>query len=281
MCNTSACDTLPTPRRNVDIVRARAFFRAMSITVAALHRYPVKGLSAQSLDAVELRAGCTIPHDRRFAVAHGTAPIDPAAPKWLAKAHFLQLMSNPRLAALAVEYDPETTALALKRGGRTVARGVLSTQTGRTVIEQFFAAYMKAELRGAPRLVDRGEQAFSDADAPFLSLINRASVADLERVVGQPVDPGRFRGNILLEGTAPWTEFGWVGRRLRIGAAEVEVAERIGRCAATNVDPATGQRDLTVPRDLLRGFGHADCGVYACVTLGGRVSVGDSVTVLG
>lgn len=281
MCNTSACDTLPTPRRNVDILQVRAFFRAMSITVAALHRYPVKGLSAQPLDAVELRAGRTIPHDRRFAIAHGTAPIDAAAPKWLAKAHFLQLMSNPRLAALTAEYDPETTALVLKRGGRTVARGVLSTQTGRTVIEQFFAAYMKAELRGAPRLVDRGEEAFSDADAPFVSLINRASVADLERVVGQPVAAGRFRGNILLDGAAPWAEFGWVGHRLRIGAAELAIEERIGRCAATNVDPATGQRDLTVPRDLQRGFGHDDCGVYARVTLGGRVAVGDTVTVLG
>ncbi|MEQ8815653.1 MAG: MOSC domain-containing protein [Thalassobaculum sp.] len=252
----------------------------MSITVAALQRYPVKGLSAQALATVELRAGRAIPHDRRFAVAHGTAPIDPAAPKWLSKAHFLQLMSNPRLAALSVEYDPETTTLVLQRGGRTVARGALSTQTGRTVIEQFFAAYLKAELRGAPRLVDRGDESFSDADAPFVSIINRASVADLERVVGRPVDPARFRGNILLDGAAPWVEFGWVGRRLRIGSAELTVEERIGRCAATNVDPSTGQRDLTVPRDLLRGFGHEDCGIYARVTLGGQVVPGDPVTVL-
>ena len=252
----------------------------MSITVAELHRYPVKGLSAQVLGTVELLPGRTIPHERRFAIAHGTAPIDPAAPRWLAKAHFLQLMSNPRLAALVAEYDPETTTLALKRGGRNVARGVLSTQTGRTVIEQFFAAYLKTELRGAPRLVDRGDEAFSDADAPFVSIINRASIADLERVVGQPVDPGRFRGNILVDGTDPWAEFGWVGRRLRVGSAELMVADRIGRCAATNVDPCTGQRDLTVPRDLLRGFGHDDCGVYARVTVGGQVSAGDSVTVL-
>lgn len=253
----------------------------MSIIVSGLYRYPVKGLSAEALQTVELRPGRTIPHDRRFAVAHGTAPIDPAAPKWLPKAHFLQLMSNPRLAAVVAEYDAAATTLALRRGGRVVARGDLSTQTGRTVIEQFFAAYMTAEMRGAPKLVDRGDEAFSDADAPFVSIINRASVTDLERVVGSPVDPGRFRGNILVEGAAPWAEFGWVGRRLRVGSAELTVEDRIGRCAATNVDPVTGQRDMTVPRDLLRGFGHDDCGIYARVTVGGAVSPGDSLTVLG
>jgi uncharacterized protein YcbX len=84
----------------------------------------------------------------------------------------------------------------------------------------------------------------------------------------------------LITGAAPWAEFGWIGRRLRIGAAELEIMERIGRCAATNVDPALGQRDMTVPRDLLRGFGHEDCGVYARVVTGGRVGVGYAATLL-
>src|SRR3546814_3948703 len=249
MRNTSVRDTLPTGLHCVDRDRARAFFRAMSsVIVSRLCRYPVKGLSAELLDAIELRPGRTIAHDRRFAVAHGTAPIDPAAPKWLPKAHFLQLRSNPRLAAVAAEYDAASTTLALKRGGRTVAHGDLSTQTGRTVIEQFFAAYMSGELRGAPRLVDGGDAGFTDADAPFVSIINHASLGDLGRVVGGPVDPTRFRGNILLDGAEPWAEFGWLGRRLRIGNAELVVGQRIGRCAATTVDTQPGHRDMTVPR---------------------------------
>src|SRR3546814_7419844 len=90
-------------------------------------------------------------------------------------------------------------------------------------------------------------------------------------------DLTRFRGNILLDGAEPWAEFGWLGRRLRIGNAELVVEQRIGRCAATNVDPETGQRDMTVPRDLLRGFGHGDCGVSARVTVGGTIVAGDDV----
>src|SRR3546814_9875189 len=85
-------------------------------------------------------------------------------------------MSNPRLAAVAAEYDAASTTLALKRGGRAVAHGDLSTQTGRTVIEQLFAAYMGGELRGAPRLVDGGDAGFTDADAPFGSIIHPASL---------------------------------------------------------------------------------------------------------
>lgn len=250
------------------------------MSVAALYRYPVKGLSAEALSDVEVAAGRTIPHDRRFAVAHGSAPIDQTDPRWLSKAHFLQLMSNPKLAGLAASYDESTTTLTLTRNGRQVARGALAEQTGRTVIEQFFDAYLQGEMRGRPKLVDRGDQAFSDVDAPFLSILNRATVADIERVVGQPVDPLRFRGNILLDGADAWAEFDWVGKRLGIGTAVLEVVERIGRCAATNVDPSRGVRDLTVPRDLMRGFGHEQCGIYVRVVSRGRLAVGETVQVI-
>ena len=82
-----------------------------------------------------------------------------------------------------------------------------------------------------------------------------------------------FRGNSV-------TSRETVENALLYRAAELTVEARLGRCAATNVDPSTGQRDLTVPRDLLRGFGHEDCGIYARVTLGGQVVPGDPVTVL-
>lgn len=52
--------------------------------------------------------------------------------------------------------------------------------------------------------------------------------------------------------------------------------KRIVRCAATEVDPATGIRDLPVPRTVMDNFGHADCGVYAEV-IGGEIATGDTV----
>lgn len=247
----------------------------MNARVTSIHRYPVKGLSAETLEAVELETDRLIPFDRRFAIAHGSAPVDPAAPEWHSKAHFLQVMSVPKLAALETVFDDATATLEIRRNGRQIARGDLTSRTGCTVIEQFFAAYAKSDLRGAPKVVDLGQRGYTDTDAPYLSVINLASVRDLERVVGRTVDPMRFRGNLLVDGLEPWVEMGWVGRTLTIGEATLRVEAIIGRCAATNVDPATGQRDLTIPHDLQRGFGHTDCGIYVRVAGPGRVAVGD------
>jgi hypothetical protein len=51
------------------------------------------------------------------------------------------------------------------------------------------------------------------------------------------------------------------------------------RCAATNVDPRTGIRDLAIPESLLRALGHMDCGIYAEVIAGGAVAPGDRIDV--
>jgi uncharacterized protein YcbX len=57
----------------------------------------------------------------------------------------------------------------------------------------------------------------------------------------------------------------------------VKIVKRIVRCAATNVDPATGLRDLAIPDTLIRTFGHVDCGVYGEVVEGGEIKVGGGV----
>jgi hypothetical protein len=60
------------------------------------------------------------------------------------------------------------------------------------------------------------------------------------------------------------------GKLLTAGIrAKLNVVKRILRCAATNVDPHTGIRDLNVPHTLQLSYGHGDCGVYAEVVTGG------------
>ena len=112
----------------------------------------------------------------------------------------------------------------------------------------------------------------------MVSIINLGSVAAIEGVVGMPVDPLRFRGNVYVAGWPAWREFDLVGQELVIGAgARLRIVKRIVRCAATNVDPDTGMRDLAIPATLMRSFGHADCGVYGEVVEPGAIAVGDRI----
>jgi len=79
-----------------------------------------------------------------------------------------------------------------------------------------------------------------------------------------------------VSGWPAWREFDFVGQEITVGKhARLRVIKRIVRCAATNVDPDTGMRDLSIPDTLMRCFGHADCGVYAEVVEPGEIAVGD------
>lgn len=115
----------------------------------------------------------------------------------------------------------------------------------------------------------------------MVSIINLASVAAIETAVGAPVHPLRFRGNLYVAGWPAWREFDLVERELAVGReAQLKVVKRIVRCAATNVDPDTGMRDLALPKSLMQSFGHMDCGVYAEVMTGGEIAAGDSISVV-
>jgi hypothetical protein len=252
------------------------------VRVVALHRYPVKGFSPEPMDAVVLEAGRHVPGDRLFAVENGPCAWTPEAPVHLPKVAYLQLMRNPSLAAFSTTYDHATGVFAVRDGGALVIEGDLGTAEGRAAIEGFLAARFAAELRGPPRVLGHPSWRFVDsAKKGFVSLISRATVDALSAEIGWEVDPLRFRGNVLFEGAAPWAEFDWVGQRLRVGGALLEVVARTDRCAATAANPATGRRDMDIVGHLDRTHGHIDCGVYAKVVSGGRVGLGDGLSVLG
>ncbi len=251
----------------------------MAIELQRICRYPVKGLSPDALDSVTLAPGEGLPDDRRYALAHGADRYESGRSGWLPKRHFLNLMSNERLAALDTRYEPDSGILTILRNGRQVARGNITQQIGRDLIDQFFAAFMRGQSVRSPRLVESPGVMFSDVKAKVVSIINLDSVRDLERVTRRPVDPIRFRGNLMIAGARPWQELDWVGKEIGIGAATLDVVEPIGRCAATNVDPSSGERDMNIPKTLTSGFGHHHCGVYARVVAGGTVAPGDPVTI--
>lgn len=248
-------------------------------SVRGLYRYPIKGLSPEPLDRMPLVAGGTAPFDRAYAIENGPGRFDPEHPAHLPKINFLMLMRNERLATLATHFDDATQTLAVFRAGKQVARGDLTTPLGRKMIEQFFAAYMEEDLRGPPRIVSAPGHSFSDVAAKCLHIVNLASLREVERVVGREVNPLRFRPNLIIDGGEPWAEFGWIGAPLKVGDVRLEVLKRTERCAATNVDPDTGKRDMAIPASLQRAFGHTDFGIYARVVADGTIMLGDPVVV--
>lgn len=249
------------------------------ITVEALYRYPVKGLSPEALVEVALAPGETVPFDRAYAIENGPGRFDANAPRHLPKINFLMLMRDERLATLRSRFEPATSTLTILRDGRQVARGDLSTPIGCKMIEQFLAAYMKASLRGAPRIVRSAGHSFSDVAEKCVHIVNLASVREIERLAGRPIDPLRFRANIHLDGLAPFAERQWIGRTLAAGEVRLAAFKHTTRCAATEVDPATGARDIAVPAVIRRHYGHEDFGFYATVVSGGTLRQGDHVLV--
>lgn len=247
--------------------------------IRSIYRYPVKGLSPQPLARTELKPGHTLPADRLYAIENGPTGFDPAHPTYFPKQRFLMLMRNERLAALRTDYDEASHTLTVHWQDQTAARGDLRTAQGRAAIEAFFSAYCRDELRGTPKVLFAPGHSFSDVDKKVVSIINLASVAAVENALGAPVDPVRFRANVYVEGWPAWREFGLLGREIAIGDdVRLKVIKRIVRCAATEVDPTTGRRDLPIPATLQRSFGHGDCGVYAEVVAGGSIAVGDRVS---
>lgn len=248
----------------------------MPVTISAIHRYPVKGLSAEALTHVHLRPGEGVPHDRRFAFALPWTSFDPDQPQWLPKTSYLMLMRNESLARLRTRFDPERETLTIDRDGVCEAFAKVTEPAGRAVLEGFFAEFIDMDLRGGrPRLVEAPPRfMFSDHANCVVSILNLASLRELEQAAGAPVDPIRFRANIHIDGLEPWAEFSWVGHEIAMGGVRLEVTSPIDRCAATTVNPTTAVRDLQIPRILQTSFGHVNFGIYARVVAAGAVAPG-------
>jgi uncharacterized protein YcbX len=257
----------------------------MAVTISAIYRYPVKGLSPEPLGQVGLTPGRCLPQDRRFAVALGSTRFDPQHPEWLPKIRFVMLMRDEKLAQLTTRFDAETDLLTAERDGRTVLRESLADTEGRRRAAAFFDAFLEGLVEGPLRIVEAPGHSFADARKKpnatadqYVSLINLASIAALETVVPAPVDPLRFRANCYFERAPAWSELGWIGSEITLGGARLRVIAAITRCAATQVNPATAARDLDVVGALQRSFGHNLMGVYGEVVEGGEIAIGDELT---
>ena len=206
--------------------------------ISMLRRHPVKGFTPEALQSAQLKAHAHFPCDRMYAVEDGPSGFNPNNPGHVSKQKF--------------------TVLAFA-----------------SWLTRFLGDEIKGPLRVLP--APAGHR-FMDHPQGYVSIINLASVRDLEDKTERTIDPMRFRANVYVEGWPAWIEMDRAGREIQLGAARVKGVKPIVRCSATCVDPSTGDYDMDLPTYLFTHYNHMHCGLYVSVEEGGAVKVGDGVT---
>ena len=256
----------------------------MVATIDALTRYPIKGLSGQTLESVTLESGQGFPCDRKFGFARPDSGFDPNDPKPLPKTKFYMLARDAKLALLSTEFDDNTGILSIS-APQNKGRFDITTDDGKKDASDFLKAYLTLPENETPHLYEASPHRFTDVSVVSTEMMNAVSIINLESVqafstaIGQDIDPGRFRGNIHVADLPPFSELELVGRDIMIGSARLKIVKRTKRCPATEVDLKTGERDIKTPKLILEHYGHMDMGVYAEVVAGGVVTPGDKIAL--
>ena len=243
----------------------------MTGRLAQICRHPIKGHGRETLASVRLLAGACLPWDRHWAVAHEAAKLEPG---WNPCVNFARGAKAPALMAITSMLDEATATVTLQHP----AQGTISFRPDDPADLPRFLDWVRPlnpENRARPVQIVSAGRGMTDSDFPSVAILSTTSLADLSARIGQDLSPHRWRGNLWLDGAAPWAEFDWIGRQIRIGDATLRIDERITRCNATKVNPETGTPDADTLSALETAFGHQDFGVYATVIEGGPVATGD------
>lgn len=253
--------------------------------ITRLQRFPIKGLSAEALDEVQLTAGGGIPMDRMFGFARHGSGFDPEHPAPFPKDKFIVLLKQEALASLRTSFNPETKAFVCSGPQGTVSFNLGSPEVQREA-EVWLSDYLSLSDEAPPTFVHAAPHRFTDVSVVSprmmnaVSLLNCDSVRDLSTRLQQDIDPARFRANIELQGLPAWWELDNVGASLQSGDVVLQLIKRTQRCAATEVNPVTAERDIRLPYLLRKELGHMDMGVYAEVIQGGVLKPGALFSIL-
>lgn len=225
--------------------------------VNQLWRYPVKSMRGEVLSSARFERG-GIPFDRRFALLDDT----PESTR----------RGKP---TTATQYP------AMLGYGASVADGlvVVSLPDGDVMdVTQPAVAARLAEETGL-RLALCDEPGGANHDEADVLVINEASVRQFALEWGRPIDLRRFRANVVVGGESPFEEESWVGRKLRVGGAVLDVASSCVRCSITTVDPETLVSDPSFLKSMAQ-LHRASFGVYCSVFQPGDAGLGDTCELL-
>jgi MOSC domain-containing protein len=217
-------------------------------TVAEVWRYPVKSMAGEKLESAEL-TDTGFEGDRRWALVDGT--VNRAG-------KLLSIRQEERLMTYRAHLQGDGVEIVTPEGEARRLDDVLVSSIARE--------------SGRP-LTLRDLAGANFDDSPVL-VVNMATVAAFGLEARIHMDHRRFRANLYVEGLEPEEELSWLGRRIAVGGAELDVAKRCDRCVVVTRDPDTTTASPELLRILTNTF-EACMGLYCHVARPGRVSVGD------
>lgn len=267
----------------------------MSLT--GISRFAIKGLSSDRLRQAELRQRAGLINDRRFAFVFRRSAHLLEENKWLHKENFVSVFATPKVALkFTTSFDDRSGVLTIRRraGDATpVLQACLETADGRDLVSKFLS-----EEVGEPVVCIDGAETHqfgntskglaASGDLRTLHIVNANTVRDLSRAAGVPLDPRRFRPNLIVDELPAWAEFAWVGQTIRVGKhAELAVIARTVRCPGVDQSSELSESnsggdaggEVGVAALLARHFPEHGpyLGVYAQCTRDGHIEVGDGV----
>jgi uncharacterized protein YcbX len=263
--------------------------------VAAIHRYPVKSMMGEELNATRIDAK-GLQGDRACALADvetGKVASAKNPAKWPGLFQFRAAFTQPlngagRLPPIQITFPDGSTALSDDQG----LENRLSARLGKPVrfvqgappsgtLEEYWP-----DIEGLARrdvVTDELMPTETFFDCAAVHIITTQTLESLGAMYPEGrFEPRRFRPNLVIEtipGLGKFPEGDWNEKVLCLGAeVKIKITGPCGRCVMTTLPQDDLPKDLGILKTAV-DHNQARVGAYASVIRGGIVRKGDSVQV--
>ena len=245
-----------------------------------LYFSPVKSLSFNNVDTLEIIKNIGIKNDRIFAFSNNLHIKDIELiknnPLKREIYKFLSLKKYPELN----EYNflLENNFLILEFENKIILKTDINNQHEVKILCSKLED-MLPNINNINLLKDSMNPFFDTMPNKSISLINLNSIKDFEKLTNYQVEHERFRGNIYVEDLDKWEERKLVGKVLSINDIKFKVIKEIPRCSATNIKPKTSDINLNIPFNLKKIYNHINLGIYLDPLNDGKINKGDLIKI--
>ncbi|MDC3112483.1 MOSC domain-containing protein [Pelagibacteraceae bacterium] len=245
-----------------------------------LYFSPVKSLSFNNVDTLEIIKNIGIKNDRIFAFSNNLNIKDIELiknnPLKREIYKFLSLKKYPELN----EYNflLENNFLILEFENKIILKTDINNQHQVKILCSKLED-MLPSINNINLLKDSMNPFFDTMPNKSISLINLNSIKDFEKLSNYQVEHERFRGNIYVEDLDKWEERKLVGKVLSINHIKFKVIKEIPRCSATNIKPKTSDINLNIPFNLKKIYNHINLGIYLDPLNDGKINKRDLIKI--